>query len=275
MNGIYPAGASITQQLDRLIKRELMTMGVESISTAVSKTLQFNISRSDVDFVKTFEETWHSLDNEKFSPTDEVYEFPLAVYDPVLVLLYFRQNVSGSTFFNPWQRPRGEELPEQIALDMKIDDNKASRSGIPFKLDHRDFSLIYNATQFQLNPQFQAISTITDKGKEYSRKAGTGMALIEIKLIAPNQSSDGVHITDAVVGHFPGQEFDSLKLLQSLQFKRIERKDFRDSPAIGGFRLRVQVFNTTLHSDAIYRWIGEFQWYYFHLCMCIVFHNCD
>jgi hypothetical protein len=255
--GIHEAGASITQQLDCLIKKKVMTMGVETISTVLAKSQHFNLPQSDVEFVKSFEDTWRTLDTEHFSPTEEeFYEFPECVYDPVLVLLYFRQNILGSTFFNVWRRPREKSQMKQSVSDTETEDN-SRRTGVPFTFDHRDFSLCYNATQFQLNPEFQAISTLTDKGKEYSRKAGTGMALVEIKLLDPNQPLENVQIADTLVGNIPGREFDALQFLQSLRFKKLKRNEVtKQSSSLGRFRLSVHVFNTTLQADAIYRWIG-------------------
>lgn len=255
--GIQEPGGSITQQLDCLIKKKVMTMGVETISSVLTTSQHFNLPQSDVDFVKSFEEIWCSLDKENFAQTEEeFYEFPVAV-DAILVLLCFRQNVSGSTFFNVWRRPREETRQGQNSSDNPFlvtqSDHYSGQPGVPFKFDHRDFSFCYNATQFQLNPAFQATSTLTEKGKEYSRKAGTGIALIEIKLVDSNRI-----IEQTVVGKVPGQELDACRLLQSLRFKRLQRNDVHLSSKNGRCRLSVRIFNTTLKADAIYRWIGEF-----------------
>lgn len=140
--------------------------------------------------------------------------------------------------------------------DSYIDSNL--RDGINFTFDHRDFSLLYNATQFQLDPRFQAVSTLTQQGIEYSRRASTGLALIEFKLLHANKSIGDAQVKDTNVGRIPGREFDPLQLLKSLRFKKLSTKDAMegDKQAIGKIRLSVKIFNTTLEADAIYRWIG-------------------
>jgi hypothetical protein len=180
----------------------------------------------------------------------------LFVYDPVLVLLCFRQNISGSTFFNVWRKNAQNiqygEKETQIHSGSKYD----FQHGAPFKFDHRDFSLCYNATQFQLNPEFQAVSTLTEKGKEFSRKAGTGIALIEIKLLDPNDSSHEIY--DISVGKVPEEGLNAFHLLDDHSFRRISEMQARSSNEQNRFRLSVRIYNTTLDVQAIYRWIGMF-----------------
>jgi len=258
--GIYPAGESITKQLDRLIKKKLMTLCIETISTELTKSQHFDLPQADVDFVKSFENTWRLLDNDHSrAAEEEFYEFPIAVHDPVLVLLFFRQNISGSTFFNFWRRNGNSTSPAIDASEEKAASESGVRSGVHFNFDHRDFSLCYNATQFQLNPGFQSVSTLTDTGKEFSRKAGTGMALIEIKLLDQNLAP----IRDATVGRIPEQEFGVLKLLDSLHFRRLSTQDLTRN---GQYCLSVRIFNTTLEVEPIYRWIGMFQIHTFFRC---------
>ena len=250
--GIYPAGESITKQLDLLIKKKLMTLCIETISTELTKSQHFDLPQADVDFVKSFEDTWRVLNNDHSRVAEEeFYEFPFAVYDPVLVLIFFRQNISGSTFFNFWQRNGHSTPAATVTLEEEAVSESGLRTGVHFNFDHRDFSLCYNATQFQLNPGFQAISTLTGKGQEFSRKAGTGMALIEIKLLDRNLAP----IRDATVGRIPGQEFDALKLLDSLHFRRLSTQDLTRNDQ---YCLSVRIFNTTLEVEPIYRWIGMF-----------------
>ena len=84
------------------------------------------------------------------------------------------------------------------------------------------------------------------------------MALVEIKLLDASKPIEDAHITDAVVGKIPGQEFDALKLLKALRFKKLSLEEMKIGASGGGqFRLSVKIFNTTLEVDAIYRWIGE------------------
>jgi hypothetical protein len=259
--GIKPAGASITKQLDCLIKKKLMTLCVETISTELTKSQHFDLSQSDIEFIKSFEETWRSLENEVSSSQshEEFYEYPLLVYDPVLVLLCFRQNISGSTFFNIWRRNTTQSIQqtERETSLLNTESNYNVRDGASFTFDHNDFSLCYNATQFQLNPEFQAVSTLTDKGKEFSRKAGTGIALIDIKLLDPKDSSQ--KISDISVGKIPKERIDHLQILDNLSFRRLSKAEVTSSNHQGQTRFSVRIYNTTLDVEAIYRWIGKFK----------------
>ncbi len=137
--------------------------------------------------------------------------------------------------------------------------NVNHNDGLRFKFDHHDFSLLYNATQFQLDSRFQPISTLTGKGKEYSRKASTGMAMIEFNLLHAHETPEESQVHEAVIGKIPGQEFDALKLLNSLRFKKLSKTDIVSGGVskIAKFILKVKIYNTTLHVDAIYRWIGK------------------
>lgn len=94
---------------------------------------------------------------------------------------------------------------------------------------------------------------MTAKGKEFSRKAGTGMALIEIKLL----DNDLNIVKDTRVGKIPGHEIDALKLVDSLQMRRLyggkSEKTRQDRHCMS-----VKIYNTTLDFEPIYRWIGEY-----------------
>jgi hypothetical protein len=190
---------------------------------------------------------------------EEFYEYPLLVYDPVLVLLCFRQNISGSTFFNIWRRNTTQSIQqtERETSLLNTESNYNVRDGASFTFDHNDFSLCYNATQFQLNPEFQAVSTLTDKGKEFSRKAGTGIALIDIKLLDPKDSSQ--KISDISVGKIPKERIDHLQILDNLSFRRLSKAEVTSSNHQGQTRFSVRIYNTTLDVEAIYRWIGKFK----------------
>ena len=167
--------------------------------------------------------------------------------------------MSGSKFFN-LLRHSSRGVNEDVAIPLQDDSfiNSSLRDGINFTFDHRDFSLLYNATQFQLDPRFQAVSTLTQQGMKYSRRASTGMALIEFKLLHANKPFGDAQVKDTYVGRVPGREFDPLQLLKSLRFKKLSPKDAMegDEYALGRIRLSVKIFNTTLEADAIYRWIG-------------------
>lgn len=157
--GIYEATDSITSQLDRLIKRKIMSSCVDLISHELTKSQHFDLSDTDVEFIKSFESDWNELGNTNNRVSEEeYYEFPSSCYDPVLVLLCFRQNISGSSFFNIWRKSSqiSENTDTKIAqakspLSAKTAHTATTRSGASFKFDHKDFLFIYNATQFQVS----------------------------------------------------------------------------------------------------------------------------
>jgi len=242
--GTQPVGPSITVQLSHLLKKKLMLICVETISLVLTKNPHYNLWPTDIEFINNFETNWRKLvHDDSVSEEREIYAFPTAVYDPVLVLVFFRQNISGSTFFNSISDGdrKVEENPSELLQDSNTND-----SGFPFTFNHREFNLCYNATQFQLDPKFQPVSTITEVGKHYSRIAGTGVALIEIKLLDSKMNL----VSQTRIGNSPSEEPLHIQM-ESLRFHKVEA----DEESNAGYHLSVRIINTTLKTEPLYHWL--------------------
>lgn len=154
--GIKKAGPSITLQLKGLLQKKLMSLCTEAISRVLTKNPQFHLMDTDIQFIRNF-----SKEMKDDSKNEEIFAYPLFVRDPVMVLVYFRQNIIGSSFFN-----------YVLESDQKGSLDEAKRSserkignfseGIPFYFDTREFSFYYNASQFLPGKKFQPISTLTE-----------------------------------------------------------------------------------------------------------------
>ena len=65
-------------------------------------------------------------------------------------------------------------------------------SEITFNFNYHDFSLYFNASPSQLDPNFQPVSTLTDVGEKLSREVGTSVALMEIRLLRSDINQVGL-----------------------------------------------------------------------------------
>ena len=88
-------------------------------------------------------------------------------------------------------------------------------------------------------------------GKQFSRKAGTGVALIEIRLLDPNKQP----LTNFRIGIPSHDEVPTN--IQQLTFKRLQEGDMDQIPS--NFFLSVRIINTTLNAPALHGWIGKIE----------------
>ena len=101
------------------------------------------------------------------------YSLPTSVFDPSTILLIFRQNLCGSTFFHPFTANSSR-------------DEATEDSEIPW------FTFYYNNFPSKLSHKLQGRSTLTKKGAEFARMAGQGLALIDVSLV---DSAGNLHST--------------------------------------------------------------------------------
>lgn len=174
VHGVDVPGPSVTKQLSSLLQRRLHLIAIDVLSSLLTKNPRFVWKPADVRFVKSFKEEWMSLDenatrDERSNIRD--YLFPQHLIDPSMMLVYFRQNICGSTFFHP------------LIAERQM--NKDDSDNVPTSSFLNDLALTfyYNNATSNLNPAFQAHSTLTQKGLEYSRQAGTGLAIVEVALV--------------------------------------------------------------------------------------------
>lgn len=171
--GEQKAGPSITEQLNRLLEKKIMSLTLEAISGVLTKNCRYNLLPTDISFLHSFQKAWNGDDLiEKKFDDEKIYEFPYMVYDPVIVLLYFRQNISGSSFFHILNETSTESKERNVGVEerqvqdtMKDDINYVT-------LNPREFSLCFNASQFQLDPNLQPVSTLTNAGASFAQRAG-------------------------------------------------------------------------------------------------------
>jgi hypothetical protein len=102
VHGIRKPGPSVTEQLKALLQRRLLLVAVEMLSSVLTKNPHFRVSGADLEFLRTFDGEWTKLLKDKVHnyAQEQYYEFPDIVSDPCMVVMMFRQNICGSTFFH-------------------------------------------------------------------------------------------------------------------------------------------------------------------------------
>lgn len=240
--GVQEPGPSITSQLTQLLQRRLLLIAVDMLSSVLTKNPHFHWKRADLDFIRFYEEEWTKLDeNHDIESTqrDVEYEFPPGAVDPGMILLYFRQNLCGSTFFhrlNVFTKQTVDDKDETGTDDEEIDFNV------------HDFIFYYNNNPSKLDPKFQSISTLTDKGATYCRQAGTGIAIVQMSLL--HSSGDAVKkIRFGVATDVAASETDILP--ESLTMRRAGSEYMR-----GTMRVKVSITGTALNQAALHNWVS-------------------
>ena len=135
------------------------------LSSVLTKNPHFKWKQADFLFLRSFDSEWRKLENEEIEENCcFYYKFPNEVYDPCMVLLLFRQNLCGSTFFH-----RLNDISHDGSTpspNISISGMKAS-GGVGLKMNNHDFSLYYNNAPSKLDPAFQGSNTLTEKGIEF------------------------------------------------------------------------------------------------------------
>jgi hypothetical protein len=246
VHGINKPGPSVTQQLKVLLQRRLLMIAVEMLSAVLTKNPHFRVSASDLDFLGSFDKECTSLgkDEPTSDPAEVHYEFPVFVTDPTMVLLMFRQNLCGSTFFHRLNDIGYERLSPSIT-----ECRRTKNGGSVLKWNNHDFTLYYNNAATTLNQNFQGVSTLTEKGAELSRQIGNGIAMIEILLIR----ADGAPL-DEVVFAEPTRRSDALF---ALEMSKARCRKLPEFPEMGsnGCCVRIRVTDTSLSRRHLHEWI--------------------
>ena len=166
VQGINKPGPSVTSQLTGLIQKRLLQISVDSISALLVKNSSYVWKQVDLDFIKFFEVEWKKVDPglEFEASKQRYYRLPNYI-DPGFLLLFFRQNLCGSTFFHLLS------ATDSHVMKIRVGDTVVC---VPAQF-------YYNNAPTTLDPMFQPSSTLTTKGAEYARAAGTGVAIIDVK----------------------------------------------------------------------------------------------
>ncbi len=132
------------------------------------KNPHFNLLPVDITFLRSFQSVWRGLETHEIITMMErneiIYQLPATCYDPILLLMFFRQNISGSTFFHIRNDPPShDDAITMIGHDSSHDEYHADR-GASLYFKEKDFALYFNASPAQLDPTFQPITTLTEAG---------------------------------------------------------------------------------------------------------------
>jgi len=251
--GIQEPGPSITTQLSQLLQRRLLHIAVDMLSSVLTKNPHFHWKQADLDFIHSFEEAWRALDGtEDSKPNEQVvhYEFPNTAtnLDPGMILLYFRQNLCGSTFFH--------RLNEFVG-DMQDDNNEVPSTDVEIPFIAHDFTFYYNNSPSKLDPQFQSVSTLTEKGAEFCREAGAGIAIIAVSLVNANKEP-----VESICFGKPLLEAEGGITdvpVEAMQLKRASKESFSQGkskdPTTCPVFVRVSITSTVSATEALHSWV--------------------
>jgi hypothetical protein len=245
--GVDSPGPSVTMQLTRLLKRRLLMIAVEMLSSVLTKNPKYSWRPQDLSFVKAYQASWTELDGPSYSTVSESlvrYVVPAFVSTPGMLLLYFRQNLCGSTYFQP--------LMNQESASRVRDLPQSYESGL-IEFEWADFVFYYNNAPSKLDPSFQAQCTLTEKGAEYARSAGTGIAILEVFVTDQNYA---VMKELNVVGERIDPE--TIETANSLLFSRVDETDAAATstqPSPPSLVLNVKISGTNLKSSVLHDWV--------------------
>ena len=249
--GVQEPGPSITTQLTQLLQRRLLLIAVDMLSSVLTKNPHFHWKRADLNFIRFFEDEWKNLDEtQDAEPRERVidYEFPhhdATHLDPGMILLYFRQNLCGSTFFH-----RLNEIVGEVKYDSS--DLPSVEEEIAF--NPHDFTFYYNNSPSKLDPKFQSVSTLTERGAAYCRQAGAGIAIITISLVhAQGDPVESIRFGKPVLDSESGTDVP----IESLRMNRAsERTDpSKEDKSNGRIFVRVSITSTVSDSEALHKWV--------------------
>lgn len=248
VHGINEPGPSVTEQLKVLLQRRLLMIAVEMLSAVLTKNPHFRVGSADLEFLRSFEKDWSNLgrDSHTQDPSEHYYEFPEFVYDPTMVLLMFRQNLCGSTFFHRLNDIGYERLSPSVTESQKMENG-----GSVLKWNNHDFTLYYNNAPTKLDQSFQGVSTLTEKGAELSRQIGSGIAMIEILLIR----ADGTPLDEVIFAApiNPKLEHKAKHLEAScVRFQKLQNFPTSSSNRVC---VRIRVTDTALARGLLHEWI--------------------
>lgn len=241
VHGIHSPGPSVTKQLKALLQKRLLLIAVEMLSSVLTKNPHFRVTRADLDFLRTYDDEWASLDKEREQSKNYecVFAFPDIVNDPCMVLLMLRQDLCGSTYFH-----RLNDIGERVSLPIS-ESKKLPSGGSLLNWNQHTFTLYYNNAPSKLNQRFQGASTLTEKGAALCRQIGSGIAVLEITLLRAN----GTHVEDVSFGD--PSEFTISSAEQDLRFRRLETFP----TASDKICTKIRVIDTGLSREHLFEWI--------------------
>ena len=169
----YP-GPSITEQLARLLQKKLLQLPLDFLGSVLKKNPYYQLLPADLAFLKQFRSAWRELEHESdtnFPESPRVYDLPHQIEDPVMLLLMFRQNISGSTFIQHLHESTEEKFAQVSDVMLKDD----THGDFKIKFLPKEFLFYFNSSPSQLDPNYQPVTTLTEKGRLFSRQAGVSL----------------------------------------------------------------------------------------------------
>ncbi|KAG7353587.1 hypothetical protein IV203_002942 [Nitzschia inconspicua] len=247
--GLGDPGPSVTSQLRVLLQRRLLLIAVDMLSNVLTKNPHFKWKKADFAFLRSFEKEWVKLENGETKGSQyRYYKFPKIVYDPCMVLLFLRQNLCGSTFFHRLNDidQTGHNPSPPITKTEKSND---STKGVSLNLNQHEFSLYYNYAPSKLEPTFQGLSTLTEKGAEYCRQTGSGIAMIEFTLV----KAGGGYIDEISFAQLASCSHGVAELPSNLKMDALS--SFPTDDDGDAICARIKITDTALNRDALHAWI--------------------
>ncbi|MGK3755215.1 MAG: hypothetical protein ACI8RD_007524, partial [Bacillariaceae sp.] len=247
--GVKKPGPSVTEQLRVLLQRRLLLIGVDLLSSVLTKNPHFKWKQADFLFLKSFDNEWKKLEKEEVDKNNHCcyYKFPDGVFDPCMVLLLFRHNLCGSAFFHRLNDISQDGSTPSPSIVVRV---MPAPGGTTLRMNEHDFSLYYNNAPSKLDPAFQGVSTLTEKGADYCRKTGAGIAIIEFTLMNGNgNSADDLHFAEPASAAFSVYEVKKGDL-------RMQKcADIPSDSAGDSIFIRIKITDTALNRDALNDWI--------------------
>ena len=158
--------------------------------------------------------------------------------------LMFRQNICGSTFI---QALHHEETYTDDRESIQVDEGEHNTETIDWKRSMSEFLFYFNSSPSQLDPSL--MTTLTEKGREFSQQAGSGISIIEVNL-----QHGGVSEFQVKTG--------SNCCTTNSQKLRVETEDISLRPSESSiqnneqFKIVVTITNTTVDIDVIHKVSG-------------------
>eukprot|EP00536_Pseudo-nitzschia_multiseries_P007031 jgi/Psemu1/194486/e_gw1.157.96.1 len=247
--GITKPGPSVTEQLRVLLQRRLLRIGVDMLSSVLTKNPHFKWKPADFLFLRSFDNEWKKLEKEKADDQNDCYyfKFPKKVYDPCLVLLLFRQNLCGSTFFHRLNDISQDGSTPSPTIGVS---GMLASGGTVLNINDHDFSLYFNNAPSKLDPAFQGFSTLTEKGADYCRKTGPGIAIVEFTLVNGHRKSpDELHFA------VPANETSIFPELPLSQLRMQRVAEIPPDCPIESMFVRIKITDTALKRDILGQWL--------------------
>ena len=94
VHGCDKPGQLITDQLVFLLKRKVLTLTLDALSSLLKKNPRFNLLATDLAFIKGFTSAFSVLGYEEYPASPiRTYSLPSTVLDPLIIILMLRQNI--------------------------------------------------------------------------------------------------------------------------------------------------------------------------------------